>query len=67
MITGSDLGVFIKSSASFTYAFSVTFPSNGVDWQTLDEPLNYSGGFGSVWVWIDSQNDANSIYYSVAV
>jgi hypothetical protein len=67
-ITGSDLGVHIKGNLPFMYGFGETQPdpTDGAKFEKFYEPLDYSGGYGSIWVWLSNDAIPHSIYCKVA-
>jgi len=61
-ITGSSTGVII-GHGTFQYAFGTTQPSQplGRWYEKTNEPFNYTGGFGSVWVSRDTAGGVDSL------
>lgn len=64
-IASSTNGAIIIGTSSFTFGFGVTAPAAGTSFrpESLNEPLNYVGGYGPIWVWRDSTDDASSVQY----
>ena len=66
-ISNSDVGIIISSSGlPFLYGFGDTAPIHGITFKEDDEVLDYRGENGLIWVWRNSDNQAQSISYFIS-
>lgn len=65
-IVGSNVGIIIFP-ATFMYGFGSVQPTTayGKNEEVQNDPFEYGGAYGNIWVWKETENENSTIEYNI--